>query len=58
MSPVSRISRKIEEKLWDSKTNIKWTIEIKEDNMSSAAGYDGGGRGPAHYLNEAVKGVT
>lgn len=30
-SPVSRIRRKIMEKLWNSKTNINWLIEIKED---------------------------
>ena len=30
-SPENRISRKIVEKLWNSKSNIKWITEIRED---------------------------
>jgi len=30
-TPTSRLSRKIIEKLWNSKTNIRWITEIKED---------------------------
>ncbi len=30
-TPENRISRRVIEKLWNSKTNIRWITEVKED---------------------------